>query len=137
MNVEPKIIEDDWVLTCKIFKYICPFASQPQENFVKFLLLLGQRFISYLKSDFYGVKLSWLGNEHISLCGHKETKHEQDKKRKPEKELLEHNSMLCKTKKLSAEWTVPWCRDALEAEKNSEENQNTALLCFFLFWTMF
>jgi len=40
------------------------------------------------------VKLSWLGNEHISLSGRKETKHEQDKKRKPEKELLEHNSML-------------------------------------------
>jgi hypothetical protein len=43
----------------------------------------------------------------------------------------------CKAKKLSAEWTVPWCRDALEAEKNSKENQNTALLCFFLFSTMF
>lgn len=90
---------------------ICPFASQPQENFVKFLLLLGQRFISYLKSDFYGVKLSWLGNEHISLSGHKETKHEQDKKRKPEKELLEHNSML-QGQKVEC-WVdgalVPWC----------------------------
>jgi hypothetical protein len=45
------------------------------------------------------VKLSWLGNEHISLSGCKETKHEQDKtKESKNKELLEHDSMLARPK---------------------------------------
>jgi hypothetical protein len=57
------------------------------------------------------VKLSWLGNWHISLSGHKETKHEQDpkKKGKPEKELFGTEFNAAKAKKLSVEWAVPWC----------------------------
>lgn len=68
MKIEPKLLKTIEFSTCKIFKDIylslasSKFASQPQEIFVKFLLLLRQRFIGCLKLDFFCVKLGWLGN---------------------------------------------------------------------------
>jgi hypothetical protein len=79
------------------------------------------------------LKLSWLGNEHISLSGRKETKHEQDKtKESQKKSFLEHDSMLPGQKVECGVGGALGCRGVLEAEKNSWENKNTALLCFAL-----